>query len=86
MLAEGHEALIVDNLLVCGEIVSWLREIVSIVLIELVEKLAHDVLRLSLIDFLTLLLAIRRQRHLSLVRLQATHGEHKSMNTLLILI
>ena len=86
MLAESDLAFVINDLRVGGISIIRLGELIGIVLIEFVEELSHDVLRLSLIDLLALLFAILRHRQLALVRLHAAHWEHESMNRLLILL
>ena len=86
MLAKSDLALIIDDLLVGTEGIRRFGEVVSIVLVKFVEELAHDVLGLGLVDLLALLLAVRGQRHLALVRLQAADWEHEAVNRLFILL
>ena len=86
MFAESDLAFVINDLFVGGIGIIRLIEIIGIILIELIEKFTHDVLRLSLIDLLTTLFAILWQRHLALAWLHTTDGEHESTNRLLILL
>ena len=86
MFAKSNLSLIIDDLLMSSVGLGWLGQIVSIVCIKLVEELTHDILGLGLVNLLALLFAVRRQRHLALVGLQATDWEHEAMNRLLIFL
>lgn len=78
--------MVIDDLSIFSERLLSLIQILSIVLVELVEKLTKDVLRLSLVDFLRTSTLLHRQRHLAFVRLHAAHREHESRKRLLVLL
>ena len=85
LLAEGHLALVVDDLLVSAVTLISLCELVGVILIKFVEKLTHNVFGLRLVNFLALF-AIEWQSNLSLVWLHARHGEHEACQRLFVLL
>lgn len=85
LLAEGHLALVVNDLLLGSVGVISLSKLVGIVFVKLVEKLTHDVFGLRFINLLALL-AVEGQSNLPFVWLDAGHGEHESLHRLLVLL